>query len=93
MSAELIIRGAEGVASGLVSSLVTGALDSKRAKEGNDGLLDVVVTTGILTGACTLATIYLNMPVFVPLALSVIVRVGHEARELYLKVKGNDENL
>lgn len=92
MSAELIIRGVEGVAAGLASSFITGAADLKRAGEGVDGFIDVAVSTGILTGACTLATIYLNMPVFVPLALSVMVRVGYEAGELYLKFKGNDKD-
>lgn len=87
MSAEFIIWGLKGVGEGLVSSFISGGMDIGHAKEGGEELADVVATTMALTGACVLASVFLHMPPFVPIAISVFIRAGRTAEELYLKLK------
>lgn len=89
MSVELILY---GIGEGIASSFISGALDIKHAKKGGGELADVAVTTLALTGACVAASYFLSMPPFIPVALSVFVRVGHTARELYLRFKGGNED-
>jgi hypothetical protein len=83
MSAERVVG---GLAVGLVSSWVSGAIDAKGVRSGEVSPANVAFTTAAICTVCVYASEYLMMPYLVPIILAGAVRATHETREFYTRI-------